>query len=69
MRLAIDSGGTFTDCVFVEDGQLKVLKIFSTPHDPGQAVLASILQIADLTEAPEVRHGTTVGTNAILERK
>lgn len=69
MRLAIDSGGTFTDCVFLEDGQLKVLKIFSTPQDPGQAVFASILQAAERSDAPEVRHGTTVGTNAMLERK
>ncbi len=39
MRIAIDTGGTFTDCVYFQDGRLQVLKIFSTPSDPGQAVL------------------------------
>jgi N-methylhydantoinase A len=68
MRVAIDTGGTFTDCVFLEDGKLRVLKVFSTPGDPGQAVLEALRRIG----APQgvvVRHGTTVGTNAMLERK
>jgi N-methylhydantoinase A len=68
MRIAIDTGGTFTDCVFLEDGKLRVLKIFSTPSDPGRAVLEALRQIgAQLHSA--VRHGTTVGTNAMIERK
>jgi N-methylhydantoinase A len=73
-RVAIDTGGTFTDCVYLSEGGLKVLKIFSTPADPSQAVLNALAQIA-ATEglAPhipiDVRHGTTVGTNAMLERK
>ena len=68
MRIAIDTGGTFTDCVYLKDGRLHVLKVFSTPADPGQAVLEALRRI----EAPPhvvVRHGTTVGTNAMLERK
>jgi len=69
MRIAIDSGGTFTDCVYVKDGEVHVLKIFSTPLDPGNAVLDCVTQIATKGEVPEVRHGTTVGTNAMLERK
>jgi N-methylhydantoinase A len=70
MRIAIDSGGTFTDCVYVEDGSLKVLKVFSTPERPGDAVLAAVVAATkDSGEVPEVRHGTTVGTNAMLERK
>lgn len=69
MRIAIDSGGTFTDCVYLQDGQLKVFKLFSTPQDPSKAVLDSILEIAKPADNPEVRHGTTVGTNAMLERK
>ena len=69
MRIAIDSGGTFTDCVYVKDGEVHVLKIFSTPQDPGKAVLDCVTQIATNGEVPEVRHGTTVGTNAMLERK
>ena len=67
MRIAIDTGGTFTDCVYLRDGKLVVLKVFSTPHDPGQAVLNGLQAIAagpDLV----VRHGTTVGTNTMLQR-
>jgi N-methylhydantoinase A len=68
MRVAIDTGGTFTDCVYLKDGKLVVLKVFSTPRDPGEAVLNGLRQIANGTEVV-VRHGTTVGTNTMLERK
>jgi N-methylhydantoinase A len=67
LRVAIDTGGTFTDCVFLADGQLQVLKLFSTPHDPSQAVLDGLKQIG-ADRALDVRHGTTVGTNTMLER-
>ncbi|HZT72094.1 MAG TPA: hydantoinase/oxoprolinase family protein [Terriglobales bacterium] len=69
-RVAIDTGGTFTDCVYLRDGRPRVLKLTSTPADPGEAVLAALTAIAaELREAPgEVRHGTTVGTNTLLER-
>lgn len=69
MRIAVDSGGTFTDCVYLKDGAVQVLKLFSTPEDPGKAVLDAVVQVAVDGTAPEVRHGTTVGTNAMLERK
>jgi N-methylhydantoinase A len=68
MRIAIDTGGTFTDCVYFQDGQLQVLKIFSTPADPGQAVLEVLRRVGAQGEVV-VRHGTTVGTNAMIERK
>ena len=68
MQIAIDTGGTFTDCVYWEDGKLRVVKVRSTPANPGGAVLSAVAQIAGAKEA-EVRHGTTVGTNALLERK
>jgi N-methylhydantoinase A len=68
MRIAIDTGGTFTDCVYFQDGRLQVLKIFSTPLDPGQAVLEALRRIEAKGEVL-VRHGTTVGTNAMIERK
>ncbi len=67
MRIAIDTGGTFTDCVCLADGRLRVLKIFSTPADPSQAVLAAVRQLAG-SERADVCHGTTVGTNTMLER-
>jgi N-methylhydantoinase A/oxoprolinase/acetone carboxylase beta subunit len=61
-RLGVDTGGTFTDLV-ADDG--RVVKVPSTPDDPGRAVRAAC---ADLR--PEVlAHGTTVATNALLERK
>lgn len=68
MRVAIDTGGTFTDCVYLEGGDLHVLKVFTTPMDPSDAVLKALERISR-SGAFEVRHGTTVGTNAILERK
>ena len=67
MRVAIDTGGTFTDCVYLRDGALRVLKVFSNPSDPASAVLTGLGRIDDGTM--DVRHGTTVGTNAMLERK
>lgn len=67
-RVAIDTGGTFTDCVYLRDGKFAVLKVLSTPHDPGMAVLNGLRQIA-MGQEVVVRHGTTVGTNAMLERK
>jgi N-methylhydantoinase A len=67
MRIAIDTGGTFTDCVYLENGRLEILKVRSTPGDPAAAVLAAVEQIAHGRQA-EVRHGTTVGTNTLLER-
>lgn len=69
MRISIDSGGTFTDCVYLKDGAVEVVKLFSTPEDPGKAVLEAVMQVAPPEAVPEVRHGTTVGTNAMLERK
>src|SRR5882724_8030085 len=68
VHIAIDTGGTFTDCVYVEDSALKVLKVFSTPEDPGSAVVEAV-RTASNGNAPFVRHGTTVGTNVLLERK
>jgi N-methylhydantoinase A len=68
MRIAIDTGGTFTDIVYLQDSQLVVLKVFSTPSDPGKAVIEGLRTIAP-GPGVVVRHGTTVATNAMLERK
>lgn len=68
VRIAIDTGGTFTDCVWVEDGRLKILKVFSTKQDPSQSIAEAVQEIAG--DRPVLLlHGTTVGTNAVLERK
>ena len=68
LRIAIDTGGTFTDCVWVERGRVRMLKVFSTPSDPSQAIAEAVEKIAP--DAPVVLlHGTTVGTNTLLQRK
>jgi N-methylhydantoinase A len=68
MRVAIDTGGTFTDIVCLQNSRLVVLKVLSTPADPGKAVMEGLAKIAP-DAAVVVRHGTTVATNAMLERK
>src|SRR5581483_6214103 len=107
MRIAIDTGGTFTDCVYLKDGAPAVLKVLSTPDDPSRSVLEAVREIRSRAGAAlrpassdaqgerfrkgkfaacdrgggpkhrpctrlddvEIRHGTTIGTNALLERK
>jgi len=68
LRIAIDTGGTFTDCVWFERRQLRLLKIFSTPSDPSLAIAQAVRKIAN-GRSFTLLHGTTVGTNALLERK
>lgn len=75
-RLAVDIGGTFTDVVALEEtsGTLHLAKVRSTPDDPAQGFvngLEHITQHGEIAahEVNAVFHGTTVATNAILERK
>ncbi len=68
-RVGIDTGGTFTDFVWLDgDGRLQIYKHLSTPTDPSQAVLAGLATQAGPPEAMIV-HGSTVATNALLERR
>jgi len=73
MRVAIDTGGTFTDCLFLRGGRIEILKVPSTPADPAQAIANALEKVlsASLVERAEVDLlcGTTVGTNALLERR
>lgn len=69
LRIAIDSGGTFTDCVWLQDSTLQILKVFSTPADPAQAIADAVNRIAKDAQDIVVLHGTTVGTNTLLQRK
>src|ERR1700682_2443545 len=107
MRIAIDTGGTFTDCVFVFNRRLKILKVPSTPENPARAIGDALEKVLDRigagmsgsVSAPRARAlrkqaripwggtvplsqpgaeivgpldltcGTTVGTNALLERR
>jgi N-methylhydantoinase A len=66
--VGVDIGGTFTDLVVSEDGKLRIHKLFSTPPDPAQAMLAGLTALTHGRVA-RVAHGSTVATNAILERK
>jgi N-methylhydantoinase A len=69
LRIAIDSGGTFTDCVWLQNSRLRILKVFSTPADPAQAIADAVNKIAGDAQDIVVLHGTTVGTNTLLQRK
>ena len=78
-RVGIDVGGTFTDLVAVDDGGATTLaKVPSTPQDPSVGVLEGLTQLASrlgidraalLAQTDRIVHGTTVATNALLERK
>jgi N-methylhydantoinase A len=93
MRIGVDTGGTFTDCVTVEGSQVRILKVFSTPEDASRGIVEGVRRLAtprdpDMASAVcnerrttmsaarrkvsqdlEIVHGTTVGTNTLLERK
>ncbi len=76
VKIAVDTGGTFTDiCLFDEETrELSVKKVSSTPGNPALAVTAGILEIikergTEPGEMGMVLHGTTVATNALLERR
>lgn len=71
MLIGVDIGGTFTDLALSQDGQLHIHKLLSTPHDPAVAMLEGLTALSDgqLAAIQRVSHGTTVATNAILERK
>jgi N-methylhydantoinase A len=74
MRIAMDTGGTFTDCVFLRDGKLEILKVPSQPKNPATAIGAALSEMranfaARAGEELDLICGTTVGTNALLERR
>ena len=79
LLIGIDIGGTFTDFVFFDPtrGEVTTFKVFSTPTDPSQAVINGLQAfLADKANQDQVNfpsftitHGSTVATNALLERK
>lgn len=74
LRLGVDIGGTFTDIVAQqEDGSLSILKVATTPDDPGEAVVDGLVRLldeidAEMADVAEIVHGTTVGSNTILQK-
>jgi len=73
VRVGVDTGGTFTDFVYEAGEHFEVFKLPSTPSDPSLAIRQGLNQVATKTgmalENLQVVHGTTVGTNALLQRR
>ncbi|MDX8411675.1 MAG: hydantoinase/oxoprolinase family protein [Mariprofundaceae bacterium] len=69
MLLGVDTGGTFTDFVFFDGKGLRFHKTLSTPDDPARAILEGIEDMGLDAGNLHIVHGSTVATNAILERK
>src|SRR5438552_7182973 len=74
-RVSVDTGGTFSDFVFFNEGsgEIAITKVPSTPKEPFQAILNGVRELIDRGVAAKdisfFSHGTTVGTNALLEEK
>ena len=71
-RLAVDTGGTFTDIVYIDDDTMHITvdKVSTTPQDLGQGVLEAIRKLElDMHEIALFIHGTTAGLNTIAQRK
>ncbi|MFV0475343.1 MAG: hydantoinase/oxoprolinase family protein [Pikeienuella sp.] len=70
MRVGVEVGGTFTDLVAVEDGRIVLTKVPSTPHSPDIGVMDALEDAGlALDRIADFVHGSTVATNALLERK
>ncbi len=68
LQIGVDTGGTFTDFVVIRNGVIEVFKEFSTPGEPEKAILKGMARIQGAA-ACDLIHGSTVATNALLERK
>jgi N-methylhydantoinase A len=70
IAIGLDVGGTFTDLVAVDDGELTTVKVPSTPNDPSVGAMTALDAAGLLPETvAHFAYGTTVGTNALLERR
>ena len=76
MRLGIDVGGTFTDVVLIDDrsGRIHYTKVLTTPRNQAEGVINGIEKILNLAgctmkDVDAIVHGSTIGTNALIERK
>ncbi len=66
--MGIDTGGTFTDFIYKDQLTWSVYKVLSTPNNPASAVIDGMVHIAG-DKLVQAVHGSTVATNALLERK
>src|SRR5437763_880906 len=67
--VGVDTGGTFTDLVLLQEGEIRVHKVLSTPDDPSQAILQGLSDLGARENLSTLVHGSTVATNAVLEHK
>lgn len=70
MQIGVEVGGTFTDLVAIDDKGIRVLKVPSTPSQPDEGAFnALVASGVPLSQVEDLAHGSTVATNAVLERK
>jgi N-methylhydantoinase A len=69
VKIGVDTGGTFTDFILMDGERLEVHKVLSTPDNPARAVLQGLRHLHPSLSGVSVIHGSTVATNALLERK
>ena len=67
--LGIDTGGTFTDFIYLDNGQLYSHKVLSTPASPEAAIIQGIKELGMEMSGLKIVHGSTVATNAVLQGK
>ena len=73
-RIGFDIGGTFTDFILHDGDRIRLHKVLTTPHDPSIAALQGLTELTaaagiELADVGEIVHGTTLVTNAVIERK
>ncbi|HAI96005.1 MAG: hydantoinase [Cycloclasticus sp.] len=69
MLLGVDTGGTFTDFVYIDRHGVRIHKVLSTPKAPEEAIIQGIEELGVDDESLLIVHGSTVATNAVLEKK
>jgi len=70
MRIGVEVGGTFTDLVAIDDQGIRVLKVPSTPSHPDEGAFNALVASGiAMSQVSDLAHGSTVATNAVLERK
>lgn len=69
-RIGVDTGGTFTDFIIIRNGKIEMFKELSTPRRPEDAIMKGLARKPrEQTAEVEIIHGSTVATNALIERK
>ncbi|MGE3539698.1 MAG: hydantoinase/oxoprolinase family protein [Candidatus Tectimicrobiota bacterium] len=69
VKIGVDTGGTFSDFMLMDGETIVIHKVLSTPDNPARAVLQGLRHLRPDLHGVEVVHGSTVATNALLERK